>query len=159
MNVVEAMLRATDGAVWADFADTHLRLPPGALAAHPGLTRYVGRKLILGLRPEHMQDATPAGDVPAGQCIHATIEHREMMGAEVYLHFSLAAQAAPSPDGKAAQVAGTVPPEASAIAGRVPFVARVASRNPSAVGDNVDIAVEAMNMYFFDPGTQHVIAA
>jgi multiple sugar transport system ATP-binding protein len=159
MNLVEATLRATDGAVWADFADAHLRLPPGAFAAHPGLTRYAGHKLILGLRPEHMQDAALAGDVPADRCIHATVEHREMLGAEVYLHFSLAARAAPSPDGKAAQAVETVPSQTPATPGRVPFVARVASRSPATAGDKIDIAVDAADMYFFDPQTQRVIAA
>lgn len=158
MNLVEATLRATDGAIWADFADAHLRLPPTILAAHPGLTRYVGHELILGLRPEDMQDAAPAGDVPADQCIHAAVEHREMLGAEVYLHFSVAARAAPSPDAEAAQALETVPSKAPAIAGRVPFVARVSGRSPAAIGDKIDIAIDGMNMYFFDPGTQRVIA-
>jgi multiple sugar transport system ATP-binding protein len=158
MNLVEATLRATDGAVWADFADAHLRLPPTVLAAHPGLTRYVGHELVLGLRPEDMQDAAPAGDVPADQCIHAAVEHREMLGGEVYLHFSVAARAAPSPDAEAAQAAETVPSKAPATAGRVPFVARVSGRNPAAIGDKIDIAVDGINMYFFDLGTQRVIA-
>lgn len=158
MNLVEATLRATDGAIWADFADAHLRLPPTILAAHPGLTRYVGHELILGLRPEDMQDAAPAGDVAADQCIHAAVEHREMLGAEVYLHFSVAARAAPSPDAEAAQALETVPSKAPAIAGRVPFVARVSGRSPAAIGDKIDIAIDGMNMYFFDPGTQRVIA-
>lgn len=158
MNLVEATLRATDGAIWADFADAHLRLPPTILAAHPGLTRYVGHELILGLRPEDMQDAAPAGDVAADQCIHAAVEHREMLGAEVYLHFSVVARAAPSPDAEAAQALETVPSKAPAIAGRVPFVARVSGRSPAAIGDKIDIAIDGMNMYFFDPGTQRVIA-
>ena len=158
MNLVEATLRATDGAIWADFADAHLRLPPTILAAHPGLMKYVGHELILGLRPEDMQDAAPAGDVPADQCIHAVVEHREMLGAEVYLHFSVAARAAPSPDAEAAQALETVPSKAPVIAGRVPFVARVSGRSPAAIGDKIDIAIDGMNMYFFDPGTQGVIA-
>ena len=137
-------------------------LPPdkvgrGAFAAHPGLTKYAGHKLILGLRPEHMQDAALAGDVPADRCIHATVEHREMLGAEVYLHFSLDARAAPPPDGEAAQAAETAPSKAPQTPGRVPFVARVASRSPATVGDKIDIAIDAVN--FFDPKNQRVIDA
>lgn len=153
MNLMEATLRATDGAVFADFADEHPRVPADAMAAHPGLTGYVGRKVILGLRPEHMQDAALAGEVPPDRRIHATVEHREMMGAEVYLHFSLIGQVAPAPAVEA------VPSEATEAVGRGPFVARVGGRSSTTVGDKIDIAVDALNLYFFDPGTQRVIAA
>ncbi len=159
MNLVQATLRGSDGAIWADFADAHLRLPPRAVAARPGLARYVGRQVVLGLRPEHMHDAALAGEIPADQRIHATVEHRELMGAEVYLHFSLRAQAAPATEPETAAAVEAAPAQARESVEHVPFVARLAGRSSAGVGTAIDIAVDTPNLYFFDPGTRRVIAA
>ncbi len=156
-NLVEATLRAADGAVFADFAEDHLRVPAETLATHPGLAGYVGRKVILGLRPEYMQDVALAGEVPADQRIRATVRHREMMGSEVYLHFSLAAEAAPVPEAAAAPAAEPLAAEAAEAAGRGPFIARVGGHSSAGVGDKIDLAVDAPSLYFFDPGTRQII--
>ena len=59
MNFVTAELVRDDGPA-VTFAGHRLPLPPGAVAAKPGLDGYFGREIILGIRPAEFEDATLA---------------------------------------------------------------------------------------------------
>src|SRR3989440_3366782 len=57
MNMLEAELERVDGALVATAGDQHLLLDDQTLAAKPALMRYKGRKIVLGIRPEDLEDA------------------------------------------------------------------------------------------------------
>ena len=59
MNFATARLVRDDGLA-VTFAGHRLAVPPGLLAARPGLDRYIGRELILGVRPSSFEDASLA---------------------------------------------------------------------------------------------------
>jgi multiple sugar transport system ATP-binding protein len=46
----------------------------------------LGRKVVLGIRPEHLEDASLARDAAPGSVIEVTVELREELGSEVDLH-------------------------------------------------------------------------
>jgi hypothetical protein len=50
------------------------------ISEHPGLDRYLGQQIVLGIRPEHLSDATLA---PSGSVIKLPIKRREEVGSEV----------------------------------------------------------------------------
>ena len=58
MNLVVADVEQANGAVWVAFGTHRLRLEPSALEKHPGLSAHEGRQVVLGIRPEDMQDAS-----------------------------------------------------------------------------------------------------
>ena len=57
MNMLEARLAVDDGSLAVELGDQRLALDAEALEAHPALRAYAGKDLILGLRPEHLEDA------------------------------------------------------------------------------------------------------
>ena len=57
MNLVVAELERTNGEVWVAFGPHRLRLEPATLEEHPGLSAYEGRRVVLGIRPEDLEDA------------------------------------------------------------------------------------------------------
>jgi len=61
MNMVEATLTRTDGGCFAEFAGLRLRVPDETFAARRALGDYLGKSVVLGIRPEDMEDAVPAG--------------------------------------------------------------------------------------------------
>src|SRR5579863_4449775 len=55
MNLYEASV--TEGARSFRLGSQDIELPASVLAAHPGLAAYAGRKVVVGLRPEHLPAA------------------------------------------------------------------------------------------------------
>src|SRR4051812_13865141 len=60
MNLLHTRLAIDGDDATIDLGTTKLSLPPALLARRPGLRAYAGRKLIVGIRPEDIEDATLA---------------------------------------------------------------------------------------------------
>ena len=93
MNLVVAELAREDGALWARFGEHRLRLAEATLERNPGLERFEGRSLALGIRPEDMEDASLVSDGASGRRLSVVCDIREDMGSEVYVHFNIARSA------------------------------------------------------------------
>ena len=93
MNLVEAGLERSNGDLWVRFGDQRLRLDRGDVRTQSGLERFEGRRVVLGIRPEDMEDAAIASDSPAEERLSVVCDIREDMGSEVYVHFDLDARA------------------------------------------------------------------
>ena len=93
MNMLEATVerarRPTAGRRRRDDAST---LDDETVAARPGLRAYEGRAIVLGIRPEDLEDAALA-DRDAAAAPRPS-ELREALGSEVLIHFSVAARQA-----------------------------------------------------------------
>ena len=76
------------------------RARPGALTSHPALSDYVGRDVILGIRPEDLEDATLATDAPADRRLKGKVELTEALGSEIMVHFAVDAPPAVTEDVK-----------------------------------------------------------
>jgi multiple sugar transport system ATP-binding protein len=79
MNLCEAELqRDPDGRVFVRIADHRLRVADELLVARPAVGTHVGSSVILGIRPEDLEDAAVGGDgVPAERRLPITVELRE----------------------------------------------------------------------------------
>src|SRR6266480_5288758 len=55
MNLVGADLERSNGGLVAKFGETTLPVGEGVLSSRPGLPRFEGRRLILGVRPEDIE--------------------------------------------------------------------------------------------------------
>jgi multiple sugar transport system ATP-binding protein len=149
MNLVEAELAERDGGLVAVFGPHTLAVPAAVSAARPELRRYVGRRVGLGIRPEDVED--PLGSpVAAGARLEVTVDIREDMGSEVYLHFVVPAAAV-----KADELREIVGDEALEAADEQthhgsPFVARVTRVTEAREGDRVALAVVTERLHFFD---------
>jgi multiple sugar transport system ATP-binding protein len=86
MNLLEATIERGDGGPQACFGPHRLLIGEQVVRDHPGLERYLGRKVVLGVRPEHLEDATLARDVTPESCIDVSVELREELGSEVDVH-------------------------------------------------------------------------
>ncbi len=66
MNLVEARLERSGDDYAVELGDQRLTLAPELVAARPALAQWAGRELVLGIRPESLEDAAVAGDPPDG---------------------------------------------------------------------------------------------
>jgi len=149
MNLVEAGLERHNGGVVALFGDHRVTLDAATFEKRPGLQRYAGRRVILGIRPEDIEDAAFAPD--AGSHIDASVDIREDMGSEVFVHFAVGAPPVRQEDVAAAvgEEAIEATAEQTRRRGGV-FVARIDRESRAAEGEPVQLAVDTRRLHFFD---------
>ncbi len=145
MNLFEA--RIDDGRV--NLGADSLAIPPELARARPALQAYSGRGVIVGIRPEHLEDASLGG----GQGrIKGEVRLVEALGSEVMAHLDVAARPPRTEEARelAEDVGKTVAGEEQAHS---PLVGRFDARSRIKAGDTVEVAVETGAMHFFDPDT------
>jgi multiple sugar transport system ATP-binding protein len=157
MNMVEATLRVDNGETYVEFGGFRLCVDDEAVHEPEALRRFSGRTLVLGIRPEDIEDARFIPDAPEDRRIRAICEVREAMGAEDFLHFMLDAPPVLTEDTKelAADAGDEVLEELEARAGeqRSRFVARVNPRTRIREGEPAELVVDTRDLHFFDPET------
>ena len=132
---------------------TTLRSVPDAVAAaRPGLNAYEGKPVVLGIRPEDLEDAALARE--PGAALDIEVDIREDMGSEVYVHFAV-----PGEPVETAEVLEAMQEEdvAGAVHERmrrgVPFIARLDRGTKAREGERLRLAVNTARLHFFDPDT------
>jgi multiple sugar transport system ATP-binding protein len=157
MNLVEATVSLVDGGTFVEFAGMRLLVPAEVVAARPALAAFRGRTLILGIRPEHMDDAALVPGSDPNSRLPVVIDLREGLGSDVYLHFSIDAPPVFTEDTR--ELAADVDEKAldelkeQASEHRTAFIARASPETRARVGDSQEIHVDTRKLYFFDPET------
>lgn len=126
-----------------------LRIDGQMLEKRPDLQGYDGRRLIIGIRPEHMGD--PAMST-AAQTIEGDLFLRESLGSDIMVHFQIDGEAAPvvSPD-----TLESLPDDNSQM--RATCIARFDPRSDVTVPGRRTIAVDVSALHFFDAATGEAI--
>jgi len=105
--------------------------------------------VIVGIRPEHLEDAALVGDRPDGHTFKATIDVLESVGSEYYAHFTLRSEALP-----AIALGAVIPDRGSADARRirdgVPMVARLGRASRLRQGDEAELWFDITQIHLFD---------
>jgi multiple sugar transport system ATP-binding protein len=128
-----------------------------SLDGRSGLAAYEGRKVALGIRPEDLEDAE-LSEVPSESRLPVTVDLREDMGAEIFLHFSVDAPHVATEDVKeAVETEDGVAIEPQVELG-TPFIARVGRESRAREGDRIEVAVDTRMLHFFDLDTGAAIA-
>jgi multiple sugar transport system ATP-binding protein len=124
MNFLEVTIGSNGASATAEAPFLCIGLTPAQAAA---LARWRGRRLIMGVRPEHLAQAHAAGD---GN-LEARVEVLEQLGSEMLAEVLI---------GEARLTIARVDPQASLTA-----------------GDAIRLAVRPERLHFFDPVTEEAI--
>jgi multiple sugar transport system ATP-binding protein len=148
MNLVRAEL--TGGAV--RFGSTTLAVPPAVFSNRSGLAAWEGKELVLGIRPEDLEDAGLARNGHARMTVEVDI--REDMGSEVFAHFAVDAQPVDTQEVLEAMEEEDVPEAVRERMRRgVPFIARLERGTAAKEGAPLELVVDTRRLHFFDPET------
>jgi multiple sugar transport system ATP-binding protein len=157
MNMVEGDLTRADGSLALDFGETTLQIPDDVLSSRPALKGFEGKPVVVGIRPEDMEDATLVSDAPANRRIRSHVILREALGADVLVHFGVRARPVITEDTKElAKDVGTEVLEAverGAESGEWIFLARLNPRTQAQQGQPIELVVDTSRLHFFDPET------
>src|SRR5438067_104589 len=139
MNVVTARLSTADGRVFASFGPHRLAVPEAVLARRPGARGRVaaGGDVVLGVRPEDLEDAEFAPAAGPDELIEVRVDLAEPLGAETIAHFDALAS------GEHSRTPGP----------GAPFTARLSPRTTVRAGRPVKLAVDVDRLHLFDPAS------
>jgi len=155
MNLIEAKLQRDGDGLVVEFGGLRLPVPDQVIAARPALRGYEGRMIVLGIRPEDMEDASLVSDAPPERRITALVELSEALGSDVVVHFTVDAPQPLTDDVK--ELAVDVGQEAlqhaeqQAEGGRSNVLARLNPRTRARKGERVELVLDTQRLHFFDP--------
>jgi len=165
MNFVEGKLERADGALAVGVGDTWLAIDDAELAGHAGLEQYLGRTVILGMRPEHLEDAALAPDTPANRRLSGLVRLKEALGSEIVAHFQV--DAAPVVLPELRELAEEGVDEGVLLdqldehrrMRRTAFLGRFSVATVVKEGERAEIAIAPGALRFFDADTGRAIRA
>jgi multiple sugar transport system ATP-binding protein len=149
MNLFDASLSVDGESAVLRLGSQQLTLGAEVLNARSALRAYDGKNVVVGIRPEDLEDAATASGVRDGQQLSAPIKLIEALGSELMVHFSIDAPTVDSGDPDAVD---TQPVEGQANA-----VGRFSPRSQVKPGDVAAVAVAIENLHFFDSETRLAI--
>ncbi len=154
MNLAEATVEEAGGELFIRFSGHRIRVHGSAGAYRPGLRAFAWRQVVVGVRPESLEDATKLG-ADKDMRLRLVVERRETIGPDVYLFFTIDSPLLLAEDPREVALPDhleeTLPFERANV-----WIARVQT-SEIAVGDSVELVVRAENLYLFDPRTGALI--
>ncbi len=130
MNFIDATLeKAAEGGLQLKVGDSVVALPAERTKELEG-SEYVGKQVLVGIRPENIHDDSVIGSVANGCEITAHVDFTEMMGSETYLYVKFEGAS---------------------------FIARVNPRTTAKAGDDIKLVLEGNRIHLFDKETEMAI--
>ncbi len=167
MNFIKAHLQRAEGGYSVIFGEgdrqTSIPLSKEAISEHPQIGEYAGREVILGVRPEHMEDSRFVSGGSEGSTLEVEPEVIESMGSEKYVYFAVGADQmahsktldemvdADGVSGGASENGG------SETAFEEMMVARVSAESTVRHSERLTLAIEPDKIRLFDPETEKAV--
>ena len=152
MNLVHARLTGSEGAATIQLGEIVLPLPRSLLARRPGLAHYADRDVVVGIRPEDIEDASlvPSAN---GSSLPVRVTLAEALGSEVIAHFPLGGEV----ETTLAEVPSDAPSAEAAPASGAVLTARLSPRSSARTGQPLRVVIDLERSHFFDPETDQAI--
>ncbi|GMU93586.1 MAG: trehalose import ATP-binding protein SugC [Candidatus Hydrogenedentota bacterium] len=128
MNLIDGTIVAENGALRFHDGSGSVRLRVAPAHQH-ALERYAGKRIILGIRPEHFVENAAQTPVE-GRSVQAKVEVVEPMGSEIYLYLDM---------------------------GKQTITARISSEVEPEVNSSHILDVTMEKAHYFDPDTERAI--
>ena len=129
MNFIDVTLVKEGDDVFAVFEGNKIKVPEGKVKKLKDPS-YVGKEVIMGIRPEDLHDEEIFLQSAQDSTVKAYVDVVELMGSETYLYLN--------------------------VAGR-DITARVDPRSTARAGDTIRIALDPNRLHFFDKDTEETI--
>ncbi len=153
MNLIEATVEKSNGGLAVKTGDQRIVLGDETLQKRPALRRFEGREVVLGIRPEDLEDAAIDKEAPADRRMRGRVELREALGSEIMVHFTIEAPPAVTEDVRelARDVGDESTVDAKADASHTTMVGRFSPRTEVRPGDVLEVSLDTRSLHFFDP--------
>jgi multiple sugar transport system ATP-binding protein len=129
MNFINVNIDKRGEAIYLKFGSSEIKLPEGKAKKLEG-TDYIGREVVMGIRPESIHDEEAFITSMADSVVTAEVEVVEMLGSETLLHMFIEG---------------------------VACTARVNPRTKTRSGDTIKVAIDTNRVHLFDKDTEKTI--
>jgi multiple sugar transport system ATP-binding protein len=157
MNFIESRLQRSDGSLQITIGDQATQVDQRRIEERPGLEGYVDKDVIVGIRPQNLEDVELAGEGMRGATMRVKVDLVESLGTQTLLHFEVDAPPVLTEDVKelVADVGGeeVAQLEKRAQEGRNEFIAEVNPKSSARERETVDLAIDTTQLHFFDKET------
>ncbi len=155
MNLLEATLERANGGLAVALGSQKLVLDDKCIGDRPALREYDGRKVVVGIRPEQLEDAEIAHEIPADRRLRGEVDLREALGSELMVHFTVDAPPALTEDVKelAADAGATAEELGAGDTNKTVVVGRFAPDSKVRERTTAEVAVDTRGLHFFDTET------
>jgi len=159
MNVLEGSLEREGDALMCRVGAAAFALPPEVVNARPALANYVGKQVVVGIRPEAL-DEPGRRDGGDGVRLRGRVQTVEALGSEQLAHVEIDAQQVLGEH----VLEGLVDEEAELAeiitdGARATVVARLDASSRVRADDEIELAVDLRRLHFFDLETGEAIVA
>jgi len=127
MNFMQGVIIKKDGGLYFDEGNLKVKIIE---EMYPKLKSYIGKEVIMGIRPEDVYDKLFASHATPGNTVSVLCDVVETMGSENYLYLS---------------------------SGKHVFIAVVDAGNIPAIGGIVEVVLDMNKVHFFDLSTEEAI--
>ncbi len=143
MNLYEAFLGSNKTTL--SLGSQSIELTDDLVKLRKGLNRYPGKKLIIGVRPEHLM-IPGSNDQPY---LYGDVDLIEALGSELLVHFSI--------DARRVHASGVQEDLDTGFSISGEGVARAHARTNVSIGNRVQIGIYVEGIQFFDPTSGNAI--
>jgi len=127
MNFVETDVVKEKTGVWLDEGTFRVKLPTD----YEDIVKdYIGKKLILGIRPENIYDKILYKESAPESTVKLTVEIIEPLGSEIFVYLS---------------------------SGKSQFTARMDTRTKVNINEDIEVVFDMSKIHLFDPVTEKAI--
>ncbi len=133
MNFIDAKMVSKDGKLVVEYGDAEKPFTvelPDAKAKMPGVADYVGKEILLGVRPEDLHTEEIFLGAATTGIFECKVDVTEMMGAETHLYLDCAGNA---------------------------LTARVSTRVTAQPGEQIKMAMDVNKIHLFDKETERAL--
>jgi multiple sugar transport system ATP-binding protein len=157
MNLARGTIEGQDGGLIVRMGSSVIPIPVEVVHERK-LDAWVGREVIVGIRPEDLEGPPEDGRDNEAVMIEATIDRVEALGADILGFFTIDAPPAKS-DAIAEATGGGLEEVALITREGTPFCATFEPRSGLRRGDRVDVTIDVRRLHFFDPESENAIGA
>jgi len=153
MNLLQGILSGgEDGDLELAVGKQKLRINRAVLNQRPALRGYLGKTVVVGIRPEDMEDASLVPDADGSQ-VESKADLVEAMGSDVLIHFVVDAPQVVTDDTK--ELARDVGTDVLGLDQQphTDLIARFSPRTRVRDGDTVTVHIATDRLHYFDPDT------
>jgi ABC-type sugar transport system ATPase subunit len=161
MNFFQGQVAQADSGLDVTVGGQQIRVDEKELALHQPLGQRIGGNVIVGIRPEHLQDAALESATGNGRSLRGQVQLKELLGSEVIVHFQV--EAAPAITEELIEIAQDVDAavvdelDHQRLLRRTAFVGRFGLATTVQEDQPADIAVAPGALRFFDAETGEAI--
>jgi multiple sugar transport system ATP-binding protein len=150
MNLFESRLEHADASYTVRIGSSRVALDEVELCSVRGIDDYAGKQVVVGIRPDRLEDAAIASDVPSDRRLAGTSTLRETLGSDVLVHFNVDGGRPLASEVRSIAYDVEDPVELETVDRPLSFIGRFSPRSGVQTQEALEVAVQPGSIQIFD---------